>query len=273
LGWQEAQNLPQSDCYQQHDESCALTFACFPVQNHHMSGACGCRRMMTNGSALAQIAFNSGQDDGSTVQPDRLYAEALHHSGSVRRLKIILPVMAAVISMLFIAVSILRTYLPDNLSLQSATIENGKIVMEKPAISGTNKDGIQYSMLAERALQDIKNPNMITLETIHAQVPVNPELLATVTATQGIYDRGADRLEMTAPFRIDLSNDIHAEFQSALLDIKAGEMTTRKPVKITGNESSIVAQSLVMTDNGRNITFEGAVRVNVNPAAIRKTGN
>ena len=40
------------------------------------------------------------------------------------------------------------SYLPENLQIASAKIENGKVVMEKPAIAGRNEDGISYSMRA-----------------------------------------------------------------------------------------------------------------------------
>src|SRR5262245_31822865 len=83
------------------------------------------------------------------------YRDAQFHSARVRKLKILLPVAAVIISLIFIGVSVVRAYLPENLKIEAAKIENGKVVMEKPAISGRNSQGISYSMIAERALQDI----------------------------------------------------------------------------------------------------------------------
>ncbi|APO73290.1 lipopolysccharide assembly LptC-related protein [Rhizobium etli 8C-3] len=205
--------------------------------------------------------------------PERsAYATALFHSARVRRLKILLPVAAVIISLAFIAVSMVRAYLPENLKIEGAKIEDGKIVMEKPAIAGRNADGINYSMLAERALQDIKNPNLITLETIKAAVPVNDDLIARVEAATADYDRSTDNLALRDPFTILLSNGLTAKFQSAKLDIKGGKMTTDDPIEIQKDGASIVAQSLKMTDKGRVITFEGKVRMNVDPSVIRKQG-
>jgi len=219
-------------------------------------------------------AIQSSEIDVSRGKPARdPYRTAIGHSARVRRLKILLPIAALLISLAFIGVSVIRTFLPDNISIEGAKIENGKVVMEKPAISGRNADGINYSMAALRALQDIKNPNLITLETIKAAVPVNDDVIARVVATSGVYDRLADQLDMTAPFTISLNSGLEAQFQSAHLDIKAGKMVTTEPVSIQAKEASIVAESLKMTDKGRVITFEGKVRVNVNPATIRKTGN
>lgn len=201
------------------------------------------------------------------------YGAAARHSRRVKRLKIVLPLVAFLIAAAFAAVSVVRAFLPENLQVENATIENGKIVMQNPAISGRNKQDISYSMKAVRALQDIANPNIITLETIHAEMPVNDTLIATVDATSGIYDRGANTLDMNAPFSISMNNGVVADFQVAYLNIDAGEMNSRKPIAISMNGGSIVAQSLRMTDKGRVVTFEGAVKVVVEPRNIRKTAN
>src|SRR5689334_20698337 len=51
------------------------------------------------------------------------YQAALAHSAFVRKMKVFLPVLAAIISAAFIIVSIIRTYLPETLSVESARIE------------------------------------------------------------------------------------------------------------------------------------------------------
>jgi lipopolysaccharide export system protein LptC len=201
------------------------------------------------------------------------YERAARHSQRVKRLKIVLPIIAIIIAVIFTAISIVRTMLPEELQIENATIENGKIVMQNPAISGRNKQDISYSMKAQRALQDIANPNLITLENIHAEMPVNDTTIATVNATSGLYDRGGNTLDMNAPFTISMNNGIFADFQSAYLDINAGEMRSQKPIAIRMTGGSIVAQQMRMTDKGQIISFEGMVRVVVEPSTIRKNAN
>ncbi len=197
------------------------------------------------------------------------YRLATRHSARVRRLKVALPLAALVIAALFVAISVVRTWLPADLQVESASIEDGKIVMRNPAISGRNDDGISYSMKAERALQDMKQPDVITLENIKAKMPVNETTIAEVVAATGIYDRGKNLLDMVAPFTINLNSGLEAAFRSAHLDINGGSMQTTEPVSIRSPEASIVAQSLRMTDKGRVVIFEGGVVVDVDPAAIR----
>lgn len=211
-------------------------------------------------------------DSNAAKAPEaRSYAVARHHSARVQRLKIILPVGAAAISLLFVIGSIIGSYFPDSVSVLGTKIENGKIVMEKPAIAGRNRDGINYSMTADRALQDIKDPNNLTLETIKAAVPLNDELIARVSAERGNYDRSNDRLNMTAPFDIDLSSGLKAHLASARIDVKAGTLESDDPVTIFMNGSSIVANSIKITDKGHNISFSGGVRVDIDPVAVRNS--
>jgi len=197
------------------------------------------------------------------------YMRAVSHSRRVRRLRILLPLAALLVTLAFIAVSVARSLMPDELQIESAKIEDGKVVMEKPAISGRNSDGVRYSMRAERALQDIKNPNMITLETIAAAVPVSDKVIARVVATSGIFDRSANFLNLDQPFTLNLSSGIDAQFGSARLDISGGTMKTDDPVAIQTKGASIVANSLEMKDKGRTMIFAGAVKLNIEPSALR----
>lgn len=220
---------------------------------------------------LRASSFNSGQSLVGVGQgvADR-YRKALGHSARVRRLKVLLPIAAVVISLSFMAVSYIRTMFPDNLTIAGAKIENGRVVMEKPAISGRNQDGLSYFMNARRALQAIINPSDIALEDIDAAVPVRGDLVARVKAKAATFDRDTDRLTMTKPFTVTLSSGLKAEFLSASLDIKAGQMSSPGTVSISAKNSTLVADSLNMTDKGRVIRFVGNVRLSVDPKAVRK---
>jgi lipopolysaccharide export system protein LptC len=201
------------------------------------------------------------------------YKRALSHSARVRRLKILLPLLAIVISLGFVAVSWIKTMLPENLSIGGATIENGRIVMEKPAISGRNDEGISYFMNAERALQAILNPNDIALEGIEAAVPIRGDLIARVKGKAAKFDRATDKLDMTAPFVVTLSSGVVVNFQSAHLDPHAGLLQSDQPVTVKGRDSTLVAKSMKITDKGRVIAFNGDVRVVVSPAAFQSKNN
>ncbi|CAN7579764.1 LPS export ABC transporter periplasmic protein LptC [Rhizobium sp. LjRoot254] len=207
----------------------------------------------------------------SRQSPASLYGRAIRHSGRVRRLKVMLPVLAVIISLAFVAVSWVRTMFPANLTISGAKIEDGRVVMEKPAISGRNQDGISYFMNARRALQAIINPSDIELQDIDAAVPIRGDLVAHIKASGAKFDRDTDRLDMTSPFEVTLSSGLRAAFQSAHLDVKGGLMTSDDPVSITAKGATLVANSLKITDKGRIMNFKGNVRMVVEPTAVRRT--
>jgi lipopolysaccharide export system protein LptC len=228
--------------------------------------------MMIQGSMLQTTTDISHAATAGSGHHDA-YKAALAHSRRVRRLRVALPLTAALVSAVFIGVSFVRAYLPENLSVQSAKIEDGKIVMESPAIAGRNEQGISYSLTATRALQDLTNPNMITLENVKAAMPLNQDVIARVSAAGGIFDRSADKLDMTQPFQVNLSNGITANFKSAQLDVPRSTMETSDPVQITTNDAAIVANSMKISDNGKTLLFAGQVQVTLERSALSKEGN
>jgi lipopolysaccharide export system protein LptC len=208
---------------------------------------------------------------GIKNDPLQNYLSARRHSARVRRLKILLPLAAIVISLCFIAVSWISTMFPDNLKIAGATIENGRVVMEKPEISGLNQDGISYFMNARRALQAIVNPSDITLEDIEAAVPVRGDLVARIKASAAYFDRDSDKLDMTAPFDVVLSSGLKASLKSAHLDVRAGSMYSDDPVSISAKGATLVADSVKITDKGRVFFFKGQVRMVVDPRVVRQS--
>jgi lipopolysaccharide export system protein LptC len=216
--------------------------------------------------------LEASEQDKRNASRRNAYSSALFHSSRVKRLKVLLPVTALIISGIFIAVSVLRSYLPENISIEGAQIEDGKVVMSRPAIAGRNANGVNYSMVAEKALQDIKNPNLITLKNIKASMPVNRDTIAHVEALSGDFNRSADTLKMTEPFTIVMDNGMRAEFKTADLDIKSGNLTSQDTVAIQKGGASVVAQSVKMTDKGSVIEFTGQVRMHIDPSTMHNSG-
>ncbi|AJY48377.1 hypothetical protein TM49_19600 [Martelella endophytica] len=201
---------------------------------------------------------------------DAAFRKAAKHSRHVRLLKVLLPVAALLITAGLIAATLLRDMVPDNLSLDAASIENGMIVMTNPGMSGRNKDGIAYSLKADRALLPAADPDNsdVTLENVIATVPVDDGVTAVVNATSTLFNRLTEQLNIGEPFTIKLSNGMTADFQSANIDIKAGTLVSNDPVSVDSPQASVVARNVNITDNGQKIEFGGGVHVELAPSAL-----
>ncbi len=221
------------------------------------------------------IATTAHDGNGlSAPSIEESFRKARRHSGHVRRLKILLPLAAVLITIGLIAATFLRSIVPDNITLDAASIENGMIVMTNPGMSGRNSDGIRYSLKADRALLPAANPDdsTVLLENVIATVPVEDNVTAVVDAARTLYDRATEKLTINDPFTIEMSNGMHADFTSAEIDIKAGTLSSDTPVSVTAPQASVVAENVNIIDNGQKIRFGGGVHVTLSPSALARTG-
>ena len=197
------------------------------------------------------------------------YRRARTHTNWVRILKVLLPLSAALVMVSFFAVSWVGSMTPEGLEIESVAVRDGKLIMQNPVMSGQGSDARPYNMRALRAIQDLTTPDVIVLEEIVADLPINDQDKAVLNAASGTYDRTAQTLVFDQPFTVTSDSGIAAELQSADIDLEAGELTSSAPVSIRSGEASVVAQSMKMQDKGRVIIFEDKVRMTINPSALR----
>ena len=186
-------------------------------------------------------------------------------------LRFVLPAAALLVIVGFIAVSWLSRALPEDMSVESATIANGTIVMDNPVLTGQTEDERTFTVRARQATQAIGTPDVIRLSDIAASLPVNADESASVTAESGVYDRRAQRLTLDAPFHAESSSGLTVDMQSAMFDLDAREMRSDQPIEVRTGETSLVAQTVRMHDNGESIVFGGGVRMTIAPSTLRQT--
>jgi len=214
-----------------------------------------------------------GSDPVALSRTERQYRTALRHSRRVRFLKVALPAASALFIVGFIATSWLRTIVPDGVSIESAAIEDGKVIMRNPVMTGQNGAAQPYSMRAAKAVQDLKTPDVIELQEITADMPVSDSVTAKVTADRGVYDRAKQTMVLDQPFEVTTSEGMTAELKSAEIDMGNGTVTTAEPVTIRNAQSRVVAKSMQILDKGHSIVFENEVRMVIDPSALdRKSG-
>lgn len=224
---------------------------------------------------LMDISAPHNPVDGDRLdfRADEQYLLAQQHSRLVKRLKIALPVLATVLVLGFFTVSWLATQLPEGVSVTSASIEDGKLVMYKPVLTGENEQNQSYEFKAAKALQDLTSPDIIELLDISADIPVSSEMNAKLQASSGFFDRNKQTVRFDKPFRVTTDKGMVADLESADVDIGSGQLTSKSPVRIRTPEASVDAESMRMTDKGNTIILENKVRMTINPKTLDKAGN
>ncbi|PSH67630.1 LPS export ABC transporter periplasmic protein LptC [Phyllobacterium brassicacearum] len=210
----------------------------------------------------------AASDKDSTV-----FRAAERHSRRVRFLKFALPAAALLGAAVFSWFTFFSTSsVPSNISLDNAGIEDGKLVMTNPKLDGFTKDKLPYKMSAVRALQEVGNSNVISLEGIDAEIPLGTELRAQVKAKSGVFDNANRQLTLDSDISLTTSDGITARLQSADIDIAGNSMSTDQPVSINNSNSQITADSMQITESGKVMTFEKRVRLVIQPAKLQEGG-
>ena len=199
------------------------------------------------------------------------FVRAQRHSRTVRVLKSALPLLGVIMAVVFFGYSYLAAPVSVAVETDGSAISNGKLVMANPKLNGFTRDNRAYSMTAERAIQDIQKEGIVELERIDAKLPVDADNWAMINAARGIYDRDKNTLDIDSEVTVTTADGMVAKLKSAHLDIAAGGMTTKDPVDIRMNGTTITSDTMAIQDNGKVLIFEKRVRMNIDPERMKAT--
>lgn len=220
-------------------------------------------------TAIAEISDRMQMNGRPPARSRAEYRRAARHSHLVRALKFTLPLIAVVVTAGFFWASLFTSTLPDNLQIDRSVLQNGKLVMSDPVLTGQDTNGALYKITARRAVQDLSQPDRITLETIHATLPLKSGEFATIDAQSAYFDRKSKIVTFDKPFRIRTTGGMSGKIETARFDVKAGQFISETPVVVDSNEGSIVARSMRMGDKGHTIEFNDRVKMTVNPSPTK----
>jgi lipopolysaccharide export system protein LptC len=190
------------------------------------------------------------------------FAAARRHSLLVRALRVALIVGAVGIVVALTALGLLRTFRSSigRISIGAAAIDGRKITMDKPRLTGARRDGEGYVINAAKAIQDITRPTEVELVAIDGDIGAADHDTLHMAASTGHYDTLAEKLDLSGVVRL-WNSRYSVDLSEATIDFKIGVYVSSRPVAVTfGEGNSIVADSAVVRDNAREITFEGHVR-------------
>jgi lipopolysaccharide export system protein LptC len=154
-----------------------------------------------------------------------------------------------------------------NLSINSVGLNGSQITMDQPKLNGFRSDGRPYSLLAKSAVQDAKTPNVLELHDIDAHVTMGDKSVIHVVSSIGFYDSSKETMELKSEVHLSSDNGLDVRMQSAHVEFKSGSVDTDAPLTVVMSTGTVSADSMHMTDNGKQISFEGNVHTVISPAA------
>src|SRR5580698_526620 len=207
----------------------------------------------------ADVARESNFPSSSGVQNDKAYRSALRHSRHVRWLRVgtlagITTIMVGVIGANYLP-TLGEIRLPGELG--KLVIKGTKITMQAPRLSGYTNDARPYEFTADAAAQDIRQPDLVELEQIHAKMGMADKSTVEMTAPSGIYDMKGDTLTLNDDIALASSTGYAARLTEALVDMKTGNVVSNQPVKVKLLNGLLNGKRMEITEKGDVIRFEG----------------
>jgi lipopolysaccharide export system protein LptC len=195
----------------------------------------------------------------------RAFQAARRHSRLVRRLRVLLPVAGLSVVLAFVAAT--RFALPENLDLSAArlSVTPSSIIMERPHLKGFDRKEQEFSVKAERAIQALRNPNAVQLETIVATMGRDGKVATTITAESGDYDRAKNTLQLRGKIAVDSAEGYAVRMTDAEVDLGARTLVSPNPVSLTYGEHTTSGNSVSVTGGGKVIVLQGEVRTTLIP--------
>jgi lipopolysaccharide export system protein LptC len=202
--------------------------------------------------------------DPTPAARDNVYGVAERHSRRVERLKIALPVLAVLGIVGFFAYPTVATWLSKEpaataVSLDGINTETKSMIMSKPHISGFDGTQQAYVVDAEKAVQDVDNPKMVTLTHISGSIGTGDGGNAKVDAGTGVFDTDAKKLQLKDGITIATTSGYNLSLQEALIDMASGALQSNHPVDITATNGRLRANTMTVTNRGKTIAFKNGV--------------
>ena len=202
---------------------------------------------------------------------DRLFRKARRHSRLVRFLRAAIPVSIGLGFALIVGIAYFnpfRTLAKLPVDPGRLIVSGTKITMEAPRLAGYTRDSRPYEVTAATAAQDITKPGVLELTTIRARVTMRDTATLRLEAATGVYDTKADLLHLKDQIVLSSSGGYTGRLQEANVDIKAGRITSDRPVKVEMLNGTLDANSIVVTDSGDVVTFGGGVVLDMQPGTL-----
>jgi len=194
------------------------------------------------------------------------YVHAHRHSRRVRFLKFALSTIAVVSVVGFVLTMRFADITGAALiGLAGLNIQEKSLVMDAPHLSGYDAERRPYQVKALKALQDLNNPKVVTLDTIDANFGTDGPDKVNVKARTGVFDGTKNSMVLRDGIAITTSDGFQATLQDAKVDIGKGDLVSRKPVEIRSRDGWLKANGVIIQNRGAKVTFVNGVSVNFVP--------
>ncbi len=199
----------------------------------------------------------------------RAFRAAIRHTRWVSILRMALPILALVVfAAYFISSRMSVTVGGVTAGFSGVEVKDGVLRMVKPTLKGVDKKQGAYVVNADYADQDMKNPKLVRLHVIKAELANQKQGWSKLEAIRGMFDSGTERLVMQDDIRVSTSSGLVGKLTYASLDMANQIMRSHMPVAFDMPTGTVRANAMTLNSQSKTLTFRGKVKVH-----IKKVGN
>jgi lipopolysaccharide export system protein LptC len=200
----------------------------------------------------------------SAEQHEQAFQRARQHSRIVAVLRKSLPVIAVlVMATYFISTRLNITVGGVTASVNGVEVNDGNLRMVNPTLKGMDKKNGSYVVSADYADQDMKNPKMIKLHAIKAELTTDQKGWSRMQAVRGLYNSDTGRLIMQDDIRVSTSSGVTGKLTQASLETKGQIIRSHQPVGFHLPNGTVRASALTMHSPEKTLLFRGKVHVHI----------
>jgi lipopolysaccharide export system protein LptC len=194
----------------------------------------------------------------------KAFRRATRHSALVGLLRRLFPLAALAIAGLYL--------LPNNLTVETeigtATvddidIDSGGLKMINPRIKRVDEKFGTYDIRADNATQHVDNTDMITLNTIAADLVSKSGDTTTFSAPSGLFHRKKEEMTFNNGVTISGNGGFTGKLKSATAFFQNKKVISTDPVDLGYHSSRIKADRMTFYSGESRAIFEGRVRVHL----------
>jgi lipopolysaccharide export system protein LptC len=194
----------------------------------------------------------------------RAFTKAERHSRIVGIARRVLPVFAVLVLASYFISTRLSVNVGDvTASIDGIEVADGNLRMTNPKLKGADKKNGHYVIGADYADQDVKNPSVIKLHAIKADIAAPDGGWSRMEANRGVYNSKSERLVMQDRITIATSSGVTGELIHASLDTKNQVLRSHRPVSFVLPNGTVKAGALTLRSAAHTLTFRGKVRVHI----------
>ena len=189
------------------------------------------------------------------------------YSRFVQMMKVLLPVVAALLIVLILVWPYLRSEdLRFRLSFAALTAnQNEDPSMVNPRFLGIDKENQAYSITADLARNLAVGTSSVELEMPKADITLDDGTWLVLTAKNGVFRQEKKTLDLTGA--VNLFHDSGYEFQTskANIDLKKGLARGSAAVRGQGPFGELQGEGFRLLDKGKTIVFTGKSKLVIYP--------